>query len=253
MSKVSSTQYIGHAGVADGTLADAIRGVAQTLAARAASTVADFTADNSGGTPGGTIADVPTITPSVVTGTNAIAKTEAEAAFAGVVDGLSEVIAKCNAIRAVIPNAFGQLVDNTGGAAADGTIAAITVAGTGVNAAMASGAGADAVVRTLRSRIAQVAFYVNKVATAAGADTLAVVMPNNRLYGEWGLSFAAVSTDTGATTDGSEADAANGVLLKDEFDAAMTSMANAVASMAAKLDAITDDANATFTCPVVAV
>lgn len=250
---IPNNLFSGGASLHDGDLAAALRGIAQTFAARTASGVADLTADNSGGTPGATIADVPNFTLSAVSGTNAVAKTEMETAFGLVVDGIAEIVAQADTIRDSIPNVFGALTDSMGGTAADGTIGALDVSATGVNAAMASAAGSNTVLAAVRSRLAQAAMYVNALCVATGQTPLTNGLVSNLAAdAAWGTTFAAVSTDTGTATDGSDTTAANAIVLKTEFDARMATMADAIASMAAKLDAITDDANATAVCGVIA-
>lgn len=252
---ITNETFSGGAGLHDpsGGLAEAIKGIAQTFAARAASGIADFTADNSGGTPGSELANVADFTLSVVSGTNAVAKAEMETSFGQVRDALSEIIAKVNAVRAVVPDAFAALTDSTGGAGADGTIAAIDATGTGVNSAMASCAGANTVLAVLRSRTAQVAHYVNKLSVATGQEPLTDNITSNLAAdAQWGTVVSAISTDTGTATNGSDTTAANAIVLVTEFDERVGALADAVASMAAALDAITADANATKTCPVVA-
>lgn len=252
--RISSDSYGGGVNVNDPAgLALALRTMAITFAARAAAGVDDFTADNSGGTAGATLADIPTPSHSAQDGTNAVAKTEAETSFGQVVDGLAEIIAQANLVRAEMPEVFAALVDNTGGSAADGTIAAIDDSATGVDSAMCASAGARTVVAALRSAVAQAGYYVNKLCVATGQTALVDGITSNAAAdAEWGVTFAAISTDTGTAADGSAADAANGIYTKAEFDVAVGAMADAIASMAAKLDAITADANATAACGVVA-
>lgn len=246
--------FLGGAGLSepDG-LAAALKGIAQTLAARTAAGVDDLTADNSGGSAGATIADITDYSHGVQDSTNAVAKAEAETALDGVVDGLMEIVAQADTIRDSIPNVFGALTDSMGGTAADGTIGAIDVSATGVDASMCSSAGMNTVLTALRSRMVQAAIYVNKLCVATGQTPLTIVrtslLPGDAAYG---TTFAAVSTDTGTATDGSAADATNGIVLKTEFDAKQALFADAIASMAAKLDAITADANATVACGVIA-
>jgi hypothetical protein len=253
--KVTDTSFEGGAGLSEtgGTLSQAIKGIAQTFAARAAAGVADFAADNSGGTAGAALADVADFTLAAQSGTNAVAKAEAEASFGAVVNALGEIVAKANAIQATVPNVFAALTDSMGGAAADGTIAAIDASATGVDAAMCSASGANTVLSALRSRTVQAAHYVNQLCVATGQTPLTDgIVSAPASAAEWGTVFAAVSTDTGTATDGSDTTAANAIALATEFDVRVGALADAVASMAAKLDAITADANATKACDVVA-
>lgn len=250
-TKISANAFSGTGQVFDGTLAAAVRGMAQNIAVKAASGVADFTADNSGGSAGSTIANVTRFTLSAVGSNNAVAKAEAETAAGGVVDGLMEIVAKAQAVNAVV-GAFGTLTDSMGGTAADGTIAAIDVSATGAGSSLASAAGMNTLYDTLRSRTVQAAYYVNALCRATGQTELTVSIDNALYTAAWGTTFAAVSTDTGTAVDGSDALEANACVLKTEWDAAQVVFANAIASMAAKLDAMTADANATAVCSVVA-
>lgn len=249
--KISKTQFAGNAGVSDGTLALALRGIAQTLAIRTASTVTDLVDNSGGGAGDNTIAHIPAFTPSQVGSNNAVAKAEAETALAGMVNGLANIREQVNAIRATIPEAFTALTDNMGGTpGASKTIAAIDVSATGAGSSLASAAGVNTAYKTIRSRIVQLATYVNKLAEATGVTPLKISVQDHAAA--YGTTLAAVSTNTGTAVTGASAADATACVLKTEWDARNLLVANAIADMAAKLNAITADANATKPCAVIA-
>lgn len=247
---ISAKQFAGNAGVSDGPLAQALREVAQTLAIRSASTISDLI-DSSGGTGNATIADIPGFTLSAVGSNNAVAKAEAETALIGIGAGLANIREQINLIRAVVP-AFAALTDSMGFTpGASKTIAAIDVSATGAGTSLASAVGMNTAYRTLRSRIWQIATFVNKLCVATGTTPLVISLANFDAVHTTVL--AAVSTNTGTAVTGSSAAEANACVLKTEWDARQLLMANAIADLAAKLNAITADANATKSCPLIAV
>jgi len=245
--KIAISTFSGVSKVHDGTLADALRGIAQNEALRVASSIADIT-DNSGGTANGTMAAAADFTPSAASGSNAAAKADLETQFGNVRDGLKEILAQVNVIRAKVP-AFDALVDEMGGTAADGTIGAISSALIGVAASRAAAAGSNTVLATLRDRASQLAIYVNKLVVATGGTELVDSLGGAKTYSE---TFAAVSTDTGAVATGADAEA-NAIVTVAEANARLGVLADAIADMAAKLNAITADANANPVLKTVAV
>lgn len=250
--KISKGQFAGGAGVNDGILSDILRGIAQTSTIRLAAGVADLVDSSGGGVGNNTIADVPNFTPSAVSGSNAVAKAEAEAGAVNVLNGLANLIAQANSIRAVVPEAFTALVNSTGGVpGGSNTIAAIDVSATGTNTALASAAGMNTLYRALRSRLAQMAVYVNKLAVATGLTPLTIGLTNYDASAS--NVFAAVSTNTGTAVTGASAADATACVTKVEWDARQLLLANAIADMAAKMNAMTADANATKPLPLVAI
>lgn len=248
---IKANQFQGGAGVNDGILANAIRGVAQTLAIRSASTVTDLVDNSGGGAGNNVLANIPDFTPSAVGSNNAVAKAEAETAAGGVVNGLANIREQINLIRATIPDVFSDLVDNMGGTpGVSKTIAAIDVSATGAGSSLASAAGMNTLFRTLRGRIFQLATHVNKLAVATGLTPLTIQLADFTAVHTGTL--AAVSTNTGTAVTGASAADATACVLKTEWDARQLLLANAIADMAAKLNAITADANGTKPCPVIA-
>ena len=153
MIKIKKKTFSGTSKVFDGELAQAIRGVAQYQAAVKLDTAAVTALTNSaGGTANGTINAIGNVTPAVLGTTDCAQKAGFETALVTVKDAISEIVAKLNAIRAVVP-AFPALTDSTGGATADGTVGAIGVALTGVGTSLASAAGSQAVVNALKDAI----------------------------------------------------------------------------------------------------
>lgn len=247
--KISSQGFAGGAGLASGDLADALRGITQHFHAIEASAISGVT-DNSGGTANGSVVNCPNVTYAVVGTNDAVAKTEAETALGGIRDAIKEIVARCNAIRAVVP-AFAALTDSMGGNAADGTIGVIDVSATGAGSSLASAAGMNAVYAVLRARLRLAANYVNALcyATDIAPMTVSITAPYT---GEWGTTFSAVSTDTGTAVDGSDVTAANACVKKTEWDAVQAVWADNIAELAAKINAITDAGQANHILDVVA-
>lgn len=163
--RISRTQYAAGSQIfrADGNgLTPAMRGLAQSLARIAASTVADLV-DNSGGqTADGTIEAIGSFVPAALGSSDAAQKAELEAGFANATDALKELIAQVNLLNARVPALTGALVDNIVGTAADGTIAALDVSYTGVGTAMASATGANLVLARLESQQESIALRLYK-------------------------------------------------------------------------------------------
>src|SRR5262245_5892029 len=164
--KITKQSYSGASKVFDGQLAAALRGVAQYQAAVKLDTAAVTALTNSaGGSANGTINPIGNVTPAVLGTTDCAQKAGLETAFGTVKDAITEIVAKLNAIRAVVP-AFGALTDSTGGAAADGTVGAVTVSLTGVGTSLASAAGAQTVINALKDAIVQARYFANLAAKA---------------------------------------------------------------------------------------
>lgn len=233
----------------DGTLADALRGLAQNIAVKAASAVDDFTADNSGGTPGASISALADVTLSAVGSNNCIALTEANAAASDVADAIATILEQVDAVNDVV-GAFSAITDNTGGSAGSGTIAAIDASGTGAGSSLVSAVAYNAHLKEVRARLGQTVDLVNKLANATGITPLTSSLgPDASVFGS---TVAVIDVTLGTAVDGSDDTTANAAVLKTEWDDRQGLIADAVASMAAKLDEMTADANATAVCTVVA-
>ena len=238
--RISRTQYAAGSQIfrADGNgLTPAMRGLAQSLARIAASTVADLV-DNSGGqTADGTIEAIGSFVPAALGSSDATQKAELEAGFANATDALKELIAQANLLNARVPTLTGALVDNIVGTSADGTIAAIDVSYTGVGTAMASATGANLVLARLKNAVAQLALHVNKLATACGSPAVADLSGGTPVYS---LAFADIPEGTGTATSGADATAANAIVKAADASAVMQKLANAVKELATKLNALGD-------------
>lgn len=234
MIKLTAKLFSGASHIFNGTLATALISLAQNQAIVAASAVTDLT-DNGGGTADGDIEAPVVIANYVTAGVDAAQKAELEAAFGNVRDALGEVVAQLNDVRAVVP-AFPALTNSMGGAAADGTVGAIDVSMTAVDASMVSAAGARTVQAALYARIYQAAHYVNLLAKATGVSQIALPAGVTPTYD---TEFAAVATGTGAAVAGSAATDALGTVSKTNADAMLVGLANAVKELTAKLNAIT--------------
>lgn len=247
--KITSKGFAGGAGLASGDLSAALRGIAQHFAAIEASAI-DGVTDNSGGTADGAVVDCPNVTPAAVGSNDCVAKAEAETALGGIRDALKEIVARCNAVQAVVP-AFAALTDSMGGTGADGTIGAIDVSATGAGSTLASAAGMNSVYATLRARLRLAANYVNDLCYATDIAPMTVSM-TSPYDGEWGTTFSAVSTDTGTAVDGSDTTAANAAVKKAEWDTVQAIWADNIAELAAKINAVTAAGQANHILDVVA-
>src|SRR5262245_47261703 len=163
---IKKKTFSGTSKVFSGELAEAVRGLAQYQAAVKLDTAAVTALTNSaGGFANGTINEIGNVTPALLGTTDCAQKAGFESALGTVKDAIAEIVAKLNAIRAVVP-AFPALTDSTGGTAADGTVAAITVALTGVGTSLASAAGSQAVITRLKDAISQARHFTNLAADA---------------------------------------------------------------------------------------
>lgn len=234
MIRVGRDVFSGGAGLADGQLSGMIRALATNTAKIAAGTVADLT-DNSGGAAAdGAIPDVPLCTTAPAVDDNVPTKAAAETALGKVKDGLTEIAAKIAAVAARVP-AF-SVTNNIGGAAADGTIAAFTVAPTADNTGPSvSRTGFNAVVTAARNLVRELASDINVLAVACGVAPLTGTAAGTKINVPDHV-YAALSTDTGAAP----ADESGSVTVA-ESTASLTALRDAVAEMAAKLNAITTD------------
>ncbi len=136
-----------------------------------------------------------------------VQKAAFEAQAVAVKDAISEIIAKLNTMRAKV-QCFDALVDNTGGAAADGTIGAIANNLGVVATSFASATGTRQVCSDIRDRLKHVAGFVNLMAFAtnytqlidtSGGATPPTTDPRQRLLDP---TIPALSTSTGTATTG---------------------------------------------------
>lgn len=248
-TKIGKKSFSGSSKVFDGTLAAAIRGVAQFQAATVAKTIADMT-DNSTGTSGGdTAAAVVLPTGFTSTGTDAAPKAGTETALTALRSAITTVGNSALAIaNAISLDAF---TVSTGGTNGAGTVAALTKTVTAVAGSAGTGIGYTtgvAVLSAYRDELSRLIKIVNAVATATGLTEI-----TDNTGGSKGGSFnlAALVTDTGPAATAGQA-AASGTMSKAAVDAFLTSAANVIATCVAKLNAATSDARtiAPFTVAV---
>jgi hypothetical protein len=215
-------------------LTPAMRGLAQSVA-RIAASAAPALVDNSGGAAvDGTLDAIASFTPAALGSNDAVQKAALEAGFATAVDALKEIVAQCNQLHARVPALGGPLVDALSGTAADGTIGSVTISYSGVGAAMASATGANAVLASLRNRIAQLGYAVDTLCVACGVPPL---VDNSGGLDSTSLVVGDVSTSTGAAASGADASAANAIVKAANAAVVMGSVAAAIKELAAKLNA----------------
>src|SRR6516225_1060545 len=117
MIKISSKTFSGSGKVFDGTLAAALKSLAENQAVIAAAAVTDLV-DSGGGTANGTIEAPVTVTSAALGSSDCAQKAALETAFGTVKDAVSEVVRQLNLVRAVVP-AFAALTNSTGGTTPD--------------------------------------------------------------------------------------------------------------------------------------
>src|SRR5690606_3727290 len=116
-----------------------------------------------------------------------------------------------------------------------------SMTGTDATAAtMVAVGGANTALAALNARMAQALHYVNKLRTALGMSLIASELDD---YGGVSLTFAAVSTDTGTATGGSDAEG-DATVSKAEADAALDVMSDNIKTLSTALNDMTADGNA---------
>lgn len=202
--RISALAFSGGSGLATGVLAAALRDLAiadaktRVAAAVVATTLADLTDNGAGAAADGTI-NVIAVPAAGFTevGTASAQKAGFETALGTVKNALTELAAKVVALKAIVPAT--DLVNNVGGTAADGTIAAITVALTGVSSSIVPYTTGTVLMKTYRNYFYTLAVEVNKLAVAVGATPLVIAQ------GEWSavsVPLAALGTDVGTAVTG---------------------------------------------------
>lgn len=207
--------------------------VLHSLGRIAASSVTALTDNSGGASANGTMEAIGNVTAAAVGSNDAAQLAASVAAALTATNALKELIAQAQAINAVVPALSGALVDNITGTAADHTIGAITVNGSGVGASMVGYAAVAAWFTTTKARLSQLAIHTNKIALACGTavviDSLGVVSPSTS------VTFADVAVLSGTAT-GADA-VANAIVLVADFNAKMVLVANAVKEIATVLNA----------------
>lgn len=205
-----------------------IRALAQQNAQGAVATVAAMT-DNGAGTSNGTIILSAPVTNVAATGSNLADKTTAEAAAATVSNALMELVAKANEYSAIL--GLGSITNNLGGAAADGTIAAITKtvtgAATGIQATQA-----NTYIAAVNKALVSIKAKVNGLARAVGyADVETAVSA--------GAEVPTIITTLPALVVNALGTAASPGVTKAAFDAVLTAQANSIKALSVRLDSLT--------------
>jgi hypothetical protein len=211
--------------------------LARSTAKIAAGSVADLI-DNGGGAAGDTaIGDIPLCPTAPAVGANVPTKAALETALGQVKDGLTEIGAKIIAIHARVPIFGAAPVNNIGGAAADGTIAAITVAPAADNVGpRASRAGLNALIPAYQAGILELKRDINSLAVACGTAPLTGTAGASEATTTWDHNYAALGTDTGAAA--ADSSLAPSVA---ESTATLTAMRDAIKEMSTALNLITSD------------
>lgn len=198
--------------------------MAQQIARQVTAAETDIT-DSSGGTASTTLtlvdiaadfANVADNSTSLASGTTAAAKLNL------VKDAILELATKANALATKI--GVTGLTYNGGGTSADGTIGAI-----GTTTAATTGAKAtesNATVLLLNDALFSVAALVNRLAVATGVAPLKV-----DLTGTFASTVASITVATGTAADPG--------ISKTAFDAKLALYANNIATVAARLNALT--------------
>jgi hypothetical protein len=200
-----------------------LRAIVQTQAAQSlnAAVVTDLV-DSSTGTAASTVALPANVQATAQSGSNLATKAALEAAFATVLNGMGEVLAKANTMGTAI--GLPVIVDGSGAAVVDGTIAAITktVAGATTGAQVAQ---TNEVINGLNDYLVTIAARVNELCAAVGVKTVKLSGAGRE---QSPVSAKGLGTGTAAATT---------AVSKASADALLVVYANAVATLAAKLTA----------------
>lgn len=236
VQRIGTKTFSGDANVHNGVLADCVRQLAisdartKLAAAVVATTLADLTDDSGGAAADGTVGAI-TIPPAFTeAGTASAQKAGFETALGTVKNALTELAAKVVAAKAIVPAT--DMTSAIGGTAADGTIAAITVALTGVNTSIAAYAGSKTVCENIRNYYATLICEVNKLCVAVGVTKLvdstggSIISP----------ALGALSVDTGTAVDGTALSGISEV----GGEAFLVACAAATKEIATKLNALLD-------------
>lgn len=156
-------------------------------------------------------------------------KTASEAILVTVVNALRELYAKANEYATCL--GLPTVTYSGGGAATDGTIAAISV-GTTAAATGAQATNLNAILTILNTDFYIVGALVNKIANALGLTQL--TLPTGQTYA---TTVAAIATDTGTAADPG--------VTKVAFDAVAVVLRNEVSTLATKLNTFNDGVGAT--------
>ena len=211
------------------SLSNIVRGISQDLALYALSTVTDLTDNSTGATPVGTISAIPIPAPHTLSGTDAAQKAATDSALATVNQALIDLADQLVTIKAKVPAT--SAINSMGGTPST-TIAAVTKTVSGVGTSCVDAPAGIACLTAMVNTVAELAVEVNKVAVACNQTP--VVDHSGGVKAYTGV-FAALTATTGTATSG----AALSTLAATAVSATLTGLANAVAELAAKLNACT--------------
>lgn len=197
------------------------------------SSVTDLT-NNSGGTPAATLVAASTsLVNAANSGTSLVSTATAASALGTVVDAIAELYTKANAYATKL--GLANVVYSGGGAAADGTIGAITVSTTAATTgAQASNINTD--LAAINTAIYNVAVLTNEIMHAVKGTEL-VVYQDTLL-----TTIPSIPVATGSAADPG--------VTKVAMDAELVKLANNVASIAATLNTANDALTATLVTAV---
>lgn len=233
MIRLTKKTFSGSSKIFDGTLAEVLMDTRRVIAQGLVNALTNFT-DNSGGVAAASIVNVPAYAAFTAGTTDAVAKAEYEATLTAARKDLRALIAKVNEITVIYP-VFDTLTDSLGGAAPTAhTLDAIddSMTGTSTGGSLVALAGANTTRLALLSRIRQLTFFVNKLAVEFKVTALVDAIDDATVPLVSSTTFAALSVDTGAASSGAS------TISKAAADPALDIVADNLASLAAKIDAI---------------
>lgn len=232
-TRIKADSFSGASKLHDGTLSAAIRALAIDNAKRTLATaaVAALTDNGTGAAADGTVGSIPIPAAFTEVGTASNPKAGFETALATVKDAITELAAKLVALKAVVPAS--DIVDNSGGTAADGTIAAMTKTVTAVNTAIAAYAGTKTVCEAIRNAFYVLVLETNKFRVAAGLTPI-----TNNISGAgittYSATIAAIAVSTGTAVDGTALSGTS----KADADLFLTACADATKELSTAINAV---------------
>lgn len=233
--RIGSKHFSGDANLHNGVLADAIRQMAisdartKLAAAVTATSIAVLTDNSAGAAADGTVGLIPIPAAFTEVGTASAQKAGFETALGTVKNALTELAAKLVAAKAFVPAT--DVTNAVGGTAADGTIAAVGVALTGVNTSIAAYAGSKTVCENIRNYFHTLVYETNKLAVAVGVTKLVNSVGGDPINPP---TLGALSIDTGTAVDGTALSGISEV----GGEAFLTACAAATKEIATKINAI---------------
>lgn len=197
--RIGTQKFSGASNVFNGELSGALRELAIANAKRVLVTasVAALTDNGGGAAADGTVGAIPDIAAFTEVGTASAQKAEFEASLASVKDGLTELAAKVVVLKAVIPAT--DLTQAIGGAAADGTIAAIDMSMTAVATSIASYTNTKDIVTNIRNYIHTLVIETNRLRVAVGLTPLVNNVGGSHISPP---VLGALAVSTGTAVDG---------------------------------------------------